>query len=388
MTQSSPDGLLKRAFESLREIPPPEARRSAAKRSAFLAQARGYRGFVAPANQGVLRTLGLQPLRTIFTRRPSMLNILAALAIVVAVLSGTGGVAYAADGAGPGDPLYGIDRSMESIRLSLARGPQATIGLLLAHAEERLLEAEELPEKGSEKKLQLALSLYWDTIAALAENVSTVEEADEPALTTLLDEALSAHEDKLSGILGSDDHGRSESCTDRETHPVAERLAERLAEISDRPQAEAYDRVMDWFCSGYGYGEIMHALVAADQDPAADPAVLLALKTELGGWGEVWQEMGLIGPPDDRPVGPPEDKDKGQPDDRPVGPPEDNRPVGPPEDKDKGQPDDRPVGPPEDKDKGQPDDRPVGPPEDKDKGQPDDRPVGPPKDKPEKPEKR
>ncbi len=60
---------------------------------------------------------------------------------------------------------------------------------------------------------------------------------------------------------------------------------------------------MTWFCEEhYGFGEIMHALQTADpEEEGKTPEELLHRKTELGGWGQVWQELGLIGKPDDKP---------------------------------------------------------------------------------------
>lgn len=55
-------------------------------------------------------------------------------------------------------------------------------------------------------------------------------------------------------------------------------------------------------------------------EPQVSPEELLALKTEMGGWGEVWQELGLIGPPEDKAVGPPEDVPAGPPEDVPDAP--------------------------------------------------------------------
>jgi hypothetical protein len=44
----------------------------------------------------------------------------------------------------------------------------------------------------------------------------------------------------------------------------------------------------------------MHALQTSDG--GADAAyALLGKKTALGGWGQVWQSLGLIGKPDDKP---------------------------------------------------------------------------------------
>jgi hypothetical protein len=57
----------------------------------------------------------------------------------------------------------------------------------------------------------------------------------------------------------------------------------------------AYEDVMAWFCEGYGFGEIMLALQTSMIDEELTPEALLAMKTETGGWGQVWQSLGLIG---------------------------------------------------------------------------------------------
>jgi hypothetical protein len=83
-------------------------------------------------------------------------------------------------------------------------------------------------------------------------------------------------------------------CVGVEPHPVAQRLSETYG--------VAYDDIMAWFCQGrHGLGEIMHALQTADPEEGATPGQLLDRKTELGGWGQVWQDLGLIGKPDDEP---------------------------------------------------------------------------------------
>ncbi len=56
-----------------------------------------------------------------------------------------------------------------------------------------------------------------------------------------------------------------------------------------------YAQMLDWFCNGhYGVGEIMLALKAsAAGGPSAQD--LLDMKAELGGWGQVWLQLGTIG---------------------------------------------------------------------------------------------
>jgi hypothetical protein len=117
---------------------------------------------------------------------------------------------------------------------------------------------------------------------------------------------------------GGDDQ---DYCTGADQHPHAQDLADSYEGVD-------YAQIMEWFCDrNFGFGEIMHALDTSEITGVA-PEELLDMKKELGGWGKVWQELGLIGKPPDS--GKPEDA--GKPDD--AGKPED---VGP--NKDTGKPD-------------------------------------------------
>jgi hypothetical protein len=117
-----------------------------------------------------------------------------------------------------------------------------------------------------------------------------------------------------------------DSCVGADPHPVGQRLAEEY-ELD-------YETIMDWFCGGrFGFGEIKHALESSEVTDLT-PEEVLELRVELG-WGQIWQDLDLKGKPDD------EDKDKDK----------DDKPNGPPEDKDKKDKEDKPGGPPDDKDK-------------------------------------
>lgn len=71
-------------------------------------------------------------------------------------------------------------------------------------------------------------------------------------------------------------------------HPVGARIAAQY-EL-------AYETVMGWFCQGYGFGQIKKAALIGEL-MAEDPGAILAEKTSLGGWGEVWKARGIGGPP-------------------------------------------------------------------------------------------
>ena len=72
-------------------------------------------------------------------------------------------------------------------------------------------------------------------------------------------------------------------------HNVAERLAQRSGLY--------YEQIMSWFCvDGLGFGEIMNAIKASEQlGNATSVADIIAMKQELGGWGQVKQALGLNG---------------------------------------------------------------------------------------------
>ncbi len=72
-----------------------------------------------------------------------------------------------------------------------------------------------------------------------------------------------------------------------DAHPAAMKLSAEF-EVE-------YDKIMTWFCNGFGFGEVMLALQASQKVEGYTPEELLAMKVETGGWGHVWQELGLIG---------------------------------------------------------------------------------------------
>ena len=296
------DRELAEALDSLREVPLPDEGRQAAHRASFLAGARAQHR-LAESEAGSRRWLGFLRPAPVFSKRWALAGV--AVAIVLALLVSTGGVIYAADAAVPGDPLYGVDQAVESARLGLTHRPGSVMNLLLSLAEERLLEAEELAAQQDEGNLGVVLDNYGATVSALAQTLGTVEGADRATLTALLDQAFSDHDVRLTKILGpavvadAADEGEEEAteeedaayCVGADPHPTAQRLAETYD--------VTYEDIMGWFCDdGYGLGEIEHALQTS---AATDLSVqeVFDLKTDLGGWGEVWQNLGLIGSTDD-----------------------------------------------------------------------------------------
>jgi hypothetical protein len=79
-------------------------------------------------------------------------------------------------------------------------------------------------------------------------------------------------------------------------HPTAQRYAEHYAEmVGEGDISAAYEVIMDWFCDGFGFGQIKHALETASQIENVSPADLLLIDRAEMGWGEIWQKHGLIG---------------------------------------------------------------------------------------------
>jgi hypothetical protein len=352
MKRDKTDPALMRAIESLREIPEPDSERQATSRTLFLHRARALRRQVVPPTVAApvrrARAIPVVP-----RRLRSFASAGLALAMVFALVASTGAVAYAADESVPGDRLYGIDKAMERAQLSLTVKPLSTMKLLLSFAEERLLEAEKLIASGDIWNLEVALDGYGSAIAQVAQTLGRTEGREAAALAALVDQSFSAHAVRLARIyldITEDEGGEPARCADSNPQPVAVRLAGRYG--------ESPKRVMAWFCEGYGFGDIMQAL-SMRKETGEDAGTLLALRAELGGWSLVWQELGLIGPRKDVPAEPADY----------VGPPDDT-PIGPPEDEPGVRPDEGPVGPPEEEPGGEPDTAPVVPPKDKSENEP------------------
>lgn len=144
-------------LNQLSPVPPPNPLRQAAARGAYLQQAARLRAarLTSSATSGHPLRLRLRPL-------------ILAIALASLVLFSLGGTAYAADQARPGDPLYPLDRSLETFRLRLTRNPQRAAALRLAFADERLDEAESLAASGDAEHLPLALEAYTETILTLS----------------------------------------------------------------------------------------------------------------------------------------------------------------------------------------------------------------------------
>jgi hypothetical protein len=237
--------------------------------------------------------------------------------------------------------------------------------------EERMEEIQKLVRKQDQERLEQALGEYGDAVGALAAGPEARKQLADPARVTEMNQVLARNEEQMryafqEGVDEEDDTpgvkgtGRTGNGwytnTTTITHPVALSLASHY-EISAT-------QVVSWFADGYGFGEIMHALKTSETlsgtHPLSDttPSGLLALRAELGGWGQVWQAFGLIGngkpehagPPHksvdtDAPEGTEDDDDgKGPPDH--AGPKDDDEGAGPPDHAGPKDKEDKETGPP------------------------------------------
>jgi hypothetical protein len=283
-------------------------------------------------------------------RRRFNMTWIAAIALIVSLLAG-GGLAYAADGAAPGDPLYALDRAIEDVQLSLIRDRQAAFEFQLALAAERLEEADKLLSLARQELFHEALDHYDATVAAVAEAVQSSVDADQAALGGMLDEAIASHDTILVNLAYGERDGEMVQIRDRDRdhwcladgedlHPVAERLADRYD--------VTYEEIIGWFCDGFGLGEIGIAYRINDETGTPVDDLFWERRESNMGWGLILQAEGLIGRPDH--AGPPEDVPQGPPADVPQGPPDHSgRPedAGPPADVPQGPPADVPQGPPD-----------------------------------------
>lgn len=101
-------------------------------------------------------------------------------------------------------------------------------------------------------------------------------------------------------------------CSGEMDHPVLLSLAEDYG--------VDYSELAAYFCAGYGVGEIKLALQTAEKTEDAEDLWSDYLDMRKGeeekGWGEIWQELGLIGKDKEKDKGP-DPENKGKPENHP-----------------------------------------------------------------------
>ncbi|MBN1427556.1 MAG: hypothetical protein JXB07_04170 [Anaerolineae bacterium] len=155
----------------------------------------------APLARSTIRANAItHPIRRIFT--PGKWRTLpAALGLVVLFSACTTGVVHASDSASPGDPLYGVDRGVEQVWMSLTPNSDKKLTLQVTFADERLLETETLAGRGNTKHLDDALNNYDQAVADITRLAEVANGEDREALSQLVDQSLSKHQARLEALL-------------------------------------------------------------------------------------------------------------------------------------------------------------------------------------------
>jgi hypothetical protein len=124
-----------------------------------------------------------------------------ALVLLVVFFLMTHTVLHAASVAGPGDLLYGLNLTVESVKLKLASDAVATTTLHLDLAKKRLTEAQEALDKGSVGHVLMALEGYEKQYTSINALIERALEPEKEKLTDMLLEARSAHLETLMSLL-------------------------------------------------------------------------------------------------------------------------------------------------------------------------------------------
>lgn len=248
-----------------------------------------------------------------------MMKILTALFTGVAVLALAAGVFVgAANASAPGDLLYGVDRAMESTRLSLTLAPQSAFELQVRYAAERMGELQKITERGDIAHFDQALTALEEALAPLQNMPQDV--SLQPGFPSILfDESLTStlslttddnendndngnENDNDNGNENDNDNGNENGnendalkhprsggrCAEgaEDHHPAGDKLAETYG--------VSYDEIMGWFCGGYGFGEIALAYQIS-QATGVSITDIFTQRAGGMGWGQIMQSYGLIG---------------------------------------------------------------------------------------------
>jgi|GEM_PF-2391995 len=214
----------------------------------------------------------------------------ASLAVLLLFALATGaGIVRAADGAAPGDLLYGLDRMLETRALSRETNPTIATLQQLRNAQERIDEIETLSARGDSDRVDEALREYAAQIGLLLEEGEAAP-GDEMALTQLIDEALAAQGARIDVLLMPD------AGVGLEIASLAGCAPESVVQLqpATRTVAGLYQvsqgDVASWRCAGYDFGEILLALETSRRT-AIPVEELLVQQEVVAGWGHLWQAL-------------------------------------------------------------------------------------------------
>jgi len=211
------------------------------------------------------------------------LTVLLALLIV---LVASGMLVSAADAAVPGDWMYGVDRTMDGLRLRLALDSRQKAQVERQLALERLHEAQTLARRGETESVErLRQESRQAMLAAKSADPSYARKTEKSAGTTATPAQIAAREQRLgqNGQTKGDPYCNK---TPNRRHPAGEKLAQRLG--------VSYSEVMGWYCQGYRLGVIGLAYRASRAEGIGVDEVFAQCSSGLG-WGKIIQKYGLYG---------------------------------------------------------------------------------------------
>jgi len=168
------------------------------------------------------------------------------VALIVALASilvlGSYGVVGAANGAKPGDTLYGIDTGIEGVRLALASDPQTQVDLRTQFAAERLGEARQLlleqgaGAPGIDAALANASTHRTEIDTLIAQNQDLQAKIDALESQLELQQQLRALEDSFQ-TAGENIENQLQTAKESGNDEEAERLENELDELESKKEA-------------------------------------------------------------------------------------------------------------------------------------------------------
>ena len=194
------------AYRRTPERDPEAARRAQARFMAELDQMFVEAPAVTPAARSWLASarVGMgENLSRLFMRR-SIVLLVALFVFGVCFLSGAGITAYAAVSALPGDPLYSLKTTLESVRADLSPDSAEQARLYMEFAGRRLVEMQSLIAKGRQEDIPYAASEFERDVqrsTRALDVLSGTNPAQAAALTTEFSPTLRSYSDILTHLL-------------------------------------------------------------------------------------------------------------------------------------------------------------------------------------------
>jgi len=168
MKKNKIDPQLIKLLDSMKEVPDRGLQAKQAGREIFLAQIKNLKPRPLSQAQGIkkLRDSG---------RRSWVSRFAAIAAVLLVLLSGLGGTAYAAQTSGPDDLLYGVKTLTEEIQVGLESNPEEKLDLYISFASRRMQEIQAQIKAGEEVSGK-ALTLLENHTQKMLEQAAKLDE--------------------------------------------------------------------------------------------------------------------------------------------------------------------------------------------------------------------